>query len=106
MYGRIAALPEGSSPLAHAQLVAALFVGEAVLRLRRWMERAGSVSLPGLLPALAEGRMADALRALDAADDAFAGPPGQALRARAGLIALREALVRHAAYFGEEDVLF
>jgi uncharacterized membrane protein YccC len=109
MYGRIAALPEGSSALAHAQLVAALFVGEAVLRLRNWMARAGGASVPGLLPALAEGRMDDALRALDKADAAFAasaGPHGQAMRARAGLIALREALVRHAAYFAEEGVLF
>lgn len=103
MYGRIAALPTGSSPLVHAQLVAALFVGEAVLRLRSWMARAGGASVPGLLPALSEGRMDDALRVLDAADAAFAsseGPPGQQMRARAGLIALREALVRHAAYFG------
>ena len=107
-YGRLAALPEGSSPLAHAEIIAALYVGGAVLRLRRWAARFGPVQsgAPGLVPlfaALGAGRVPQAIVELRRADVAFAhadGPSADIRRARAALLALQEALTRHAGYFG------
>ena len=103
-YGRIAALPAGTSPLAHAEMIAALYVGAAVLRLRRWAMR--FVAVDGLAPlfaALAAGKVPAAIRELARADAAFAtadGPAAEVRRARAALLALKEALTRHAGYFG------
>ncbi len=101
MYGRLAALPEGSSPLAHAEITAALFVGGAVLRLRLWAVAFGQIpALQALLSALGAGRMGEARRALLEADRAM-GQSAEVRPARAALLALQEALTRHAGYFGE-----
>ncbi len=102
MYGRLAALPEGSSKRAHAEVASALFVGGAALRLRFWAARFSHVpALGALLAALGEGRLDAASQALRSADQAFAGDPmPEALRVRASLLALQEALNRHDSYFG------
>ena len=104
MYGRLAALPEGSTPLAHAEITAALFVGGAVLRLRLWAAEFGRIpALQTLLAALGAGQLDAARRALLAADQAFAAGEAQSQDvrpARAALLALQEALTRHADYFG------
>ena len=107
IYGRLAALPAGSSPLAHAQIIAALYVGGAVLLLRRWAAQFGRVpALQQLLSALASGGMPQIQAALAQADTAFAGAaaqPEQRRFARAALLALREALQRHAVFFTATD---
>jgi uncharacterized membrane protein YccC len=104
LYGRLAALPEGASALAHAELIAALYVGGAVLRMRRWAaELGGSAAIRPLLAALAAGRLDDATLAMAQADAALAAAPArpaEAQRARAALLALQETLARHGAYFG------
>ncbi len=101
MYGRLAALPDGSSPLAHAEITAALFVGGAVLRLRAWSAAFGRVpALQALLAAVGAGRLGEARRALLEADRAL-GQSAEMRPLRAALLALQEALTRHAAYFGE-----
>jgi uncharacterized membrane protein YccC len=104
MYGRLAALPVGSSPLAHAEITAALFVGGAVLRLRLWAAEFDRIpALQRLLAALGAGRMDIARRALRDADRAFAavGDRSPDVRpARTALLALQEALTRHGDYFG------
>ncbi len=106
LYGRLAALPAGSSPLAHAQITAALFVGGAVLRLRHWAAEFGRLAaLQPLLAALAAGDMVEAGRAVARADAEFATAAGQrdeVLHARGALLAVQEALVRHAVFFGED----
>jgi uncharacterized membrane protein YccC len=103
MYGRLAALPVGSSPLAHAEITAALFVGGAVLRLRLWAARFGDIpALQTLLTAFGDGRMDAARQALLEADRAFSqsGDQSEIRPARAALLALQEALTRHKAFFG------
>ena len=103
-YGRLAALPEGTDPLAHAEMIAALYAGGAILRLRRWAARfTREDRLDPLFKALGAGQVPQAMLALRRADAAFAiaeGPPAELRRARAALLALQEALTRHAGYFG------
>ncbi len=100
MYDRLAALPEGSSPLAHAEITAALFVGSATLRLRAWAAGFGRIpALGALLAALGAGRISEARLALREADRAL-GQSDEVRPARAALLALEEALGRHGAYFG------
>jgi uncharacterized membrane protein YccC len=104
LYGRIGMMPECASPLERSQLVAALYVGEAVLGLRtRTAEFGRESDIEPILTAIGRGDPDGAARALQQADAALAGvrnvPPGPALRARAALLALSEALARHAAFF-------
>jgi len=106
VYGRLAAMPDEAEPLQRAQLLAALSVGSEILKLRR---AAGSLALgPELdaaLIALARGNSAIAtrwLRRLDQRLVSLSGPQGgepRSLRTRAGILAISEALARHAVYF-------
>ncbi len=100
MYGRLAALPEGSSALAHAEITAALFVGGAMLRLRAWAALFGRVpALQAALAAVGAGELEGARLALLEADRALA-QSAETRPARGALLALEEALERHAGYFG------
>jgi uncharacterized membrane protein YccC len=100
-YGRLTAMPDQATPLERARLVVALVVGTQIIELRRIM--GGSASLADLDSALAAlirqgvvpaiDRLADVDRALAAAETT------NALRARAGILAISEALAQHAAFF-------
>jgi uncharacterized membrane protein YccC len=105
-YARINALPPSASPVARAELVASLYVGEAVLRLRALAARYSNVpQLPAILQAIAEGRDRTARGLLEAADETMAScgaGAAETVHARAAMLALREALTRHGGFFGGE----
>ena len=97
-------MPEAATPEQRAELVAALYVGEAVLRLRAIEERfPNRVFTHAALLDIAAGRGAAARAALAKADAALVATgaaPQHIMRARAAIMALCEALARHAAFFG------
>jgi uncharacterized membrane protein YccC len=106
---RLGAMPDEAMPLQRAELTAALSVGSEILRLRQITRRLGlDGDLEPALAAVARGDGATAterLARLDAAlaSQAAAQPGSQTvLRARAGVLAVSEALTRHAAYFDSE----
>ena len=101
VYSRLAVLPDSAAPLQRSQLLAALAVGCEIIRLRNICRRLdlGPV-LDEALKALAGGNSAAAVAKLANLDDALAARPGTAiLQARAGLLAISEALTEHAEYF-------
>ncbi|HMN70472.1 MAG TPA: FUSC family protein [Rhodoblastus sp.] len=106
--GRLVSLPDTATPLQRAQLVAALSVGEEIVRLRSFADRLGLT--PALAPALgaiAGGAGDEAARRLEDLDATLAAMQEPAetrqtvLRARASVLVLSEALVEHAAYFND-----
>jgi uncharacterized membrane protein YccC len=101
VYSRLSVLPDSAAPLQRSQLLAALSVGCEIIHLRNICRRLDLG--PGLdesLAALAGGNRAAAVAKLANLDDALTARPGTAiLRARAGLLAVSEALTEHAAYF-------
>jgi hypothetical protein len=106
MYGRLEALPEQTEPLQLRQLLAALCVGSELIRLRRMASVfALGPELDAALGALAQGSSATArmwLARLDHRLAVLAGtdaPASLALRARASILAISEAIARHAGYF-------
>jgi uncharacterized membrane protein YccC len=103
IYGRLSEMPDSASPQARGELGAALYVGEAVLRLRTRAGRFGeNAEVQRVLRALWLGDSAAAAQALAQTDKvvaAAAGPPLLRLRERAAILALSEALARHNAYF-------
>jgi fusaric acid resistance family protein len=106
MYGRLESLPEQTEPLQLGQLLAALAVGSEVLRLRRMASAlALGPELGAALHALAQGDSSTARIWLARLDHRLAAPAGAetqtslALRARASILAVSEALARHAEYF-------
>jgi uncharacterized membrane protein YccC len=111
LYARIGALPASASPRDRSEMVAALFVGEAILRLRQLVGRwGGDAEIADVLSALARRRPEAAGRALEVVDadiaaraDPAGGLHGSLLRARAATLAMREVLVRHSDYFGAAD---
>ena len=114
LYGRLAAMPEQATALQHAELLVALSAGCEVIQLRHIVRHLGlGPELDPALSALAEGHSARAIALLSRLDgvlaadaaDAAGGPPRQAIvRARGGILALSEALAKHAAYFGAEAI--
>jgi uncharacterized membrane protein YccC len=104
---RLVAMPDAATPLQRAQLLAALSVGSKIIQLQDDARRLGlGADLGAAIAAVAQGDSAIAianLARLDevlAAADAAGGPGAQtALRARAKILALSEALTEHAAYF-------
>jgi uncharacterized membrane protein YccC len=109
IYGRLAAMPDQATPLQHARLLVALSAGYEIIQLRLIARHLGLGSrLEAVLAVLAEGDTARAiveLSDLDAvlASDAASGPTGQDVqRARARILALSEALAKHADYFRAE----
>jgi uncharacterized membrane protein YccC len=106
IYGRLTVLPEQAEPLQRAQLLAALSVGREIIRLRRVAPLLHQRSEFGAaLAAVARGDSAVAAGRLAALNRELAAQPGDGpgsltrLRARAIIVALSEALLRHAAYF-------
>jgi uncharacterized membrane protein YccC len=101
VYGRLSVLPDAAEPLQRSQLVAALSVGIEIIQLRQITRRLGlEPELDIALKAMARGDSAIATARLPQLDEALASRPGAAaLRARASILAMSEALTQHAAYF-------
>jgi uncharacterized membrane protein YccC len=106
MYSRIAALPEAAEPLQRAQVITALSVGREIINLRRIAPRLGSAAeLDSALAALAQGDSSTATARLAALDRALASIADAdpraplALRARALVLGICDALEQHRAYF-------
>jgi uncharacterized membrane protein YccC len=105
-YARLAALPDQAEPLQRARLLAALSVGSEIIQLRHTAPALGAAAeLDAALAAFSCGSSAMAvarLRQLDRrlASDPDTGPEAAiALRARAHLLAISEALTEHSSYF-------
>jgi uncharacterized membrane protein YccC len=101
MYGRFSALPDAAQPLQRSQLLAAFSVGTEIIQLRRIARRIDLGSdLDAALDAVASGDCGIATARLARLDEALAARSGAAaLRARASILAMSEALTQHAAYF-------
>ncbi len=104
VYGRLSALPEQAEPLQRAQLMAALSVGTEIIRLRRIAHRFDQdAELNTVFDALARGDSSVATERLARLDQRLAALPGRGarvrVRARSSILAMSEALARHAAYF-------
>jgi uncharacterized membrane protein YccC len=104
MYARLAALPDQAEPLQRAQLLAALSIGSEIIELRHLPARLGvAVELDAALAAFAQGNSALATARLRQFDRQLASAPGgdeaAALRTRAHILVICEALSEHASYF-------
>ena len=106
MHTRIAALPDAATPLQRAQIVTALSVGSEIINLRRIAPQLGfGPELEAALAALAEGDSAAASARLAAIDRRLGSLPDSdpqarlALRARALILGIGDALEQHRAYF-------
>jgi uncharacterized membrane protein YccC len=104
IYSRLSVLPEQAEPLQRAQLVAALSVGTEIIRLRRVAHRFDrDAELDPAFDALAGGDSSVAIERLGRLDQRLAALSGSGarvrLRARSSILAMSEALARHAAYF-------
>jgi uncharacterized membrane protein YccC len=111
LYGRLAAMPDKATPLHHAELLAALSAGWEVIQLRQIVRHLGlGAELDPAISAMAAGHSARAIALLSRLDgvlaaEAAGGPPRQVIvRARAAVLALSEALAKHAAYFDAEAI--
>ena len=102
---RLAVLPEEAEALQRAQVLAALSVGSETIRLRRL---AAGEDLDEALQAFAQGDTATATARLARLDHRLASVVGNApaasdaLRARASVLAIAEALSQHDAFFRAE----
>jgi uncharacterized membrane protein YccC len=106
MHTRIAVLPDAAEPLQRAQIMTALSVGIEIINLRRIATQLGlDAELDAALAALAQGHSAAAtarFAALDRRLAALAESGSQAflaLRTRAMVLLVTDALVQHGAYF-------
>ena len=104
--GRLLVLPDAAEPLQRAQLVAALSMGNEIVRLRRIAGRLGLASLVAdALDAFAQGKSALTIQRLATLDNALAsrrnGPRGAsgAMRARGCILVVLDGLTQHAEYF-------
>ena len=107
IYGRLEALPDEAEPLQRAQLLATLSVGDDILRLRSISPLLDlGPELGAALAALAQGSVGSTKTWLARLDCRLASRPeiepcgaALALRARAGILALSEALGEHDDFF-------
>jgi uncharacterized membrane protein YccC len=106
VYSRLAVFPDSARPLQRAQLIAALFIGTEIIRLRAIVPPLGlGAELTAALAALAQGNSAAATVQLAFIDRRLAGladqesPPPLALRARSSILALCDALTQYAPHF-------
>jgi len=106
MHSHIAALPDAAEPLQRAQIVTTLSVGSEIINLRRIAPQLGFGSeLDAALAALADGDSAAANARLAALDRRLGSLPDSdpqarlALRARALVLGIGDALEQHRAYF-------
>ena len=109
LHGRLSAMPAQATALQHAQLLVALSAGSELIHLRHIARHLGhGPELDAALAALGEGRCARAIAQLSSFDavlatDAAGGMPRQiVLRARSHILALSQALAKHADYFDAE----
>jgi len=99
-YGRLTAMPDQATPLERARLVVALVVGSQIIELRRIMSGAAALAdIDSALAVLIRQGVAPAVDRLAAVDRTLAAETPTALRARAGILAISEALAQHAAFF-------
>jgi uncharacterized membrane protein YccC len=106
VYNRLAVLPEQAEPLQRSQLIAALWIGTEIIRLRRIAHRFDEdVELDAALGAMANGDSSAAAERLIRLDQRLAALPDTRpgararLRARGSILAISEALDQHGAYF-------
>ena len=106
IYGRLTVLPDQAEPLQRAQLLAALSVGTEIIHLRHFAPLFDQRrELDAALAAVASGNSALATERLARLVQRLAALPGTEpgsrtrLRACATIVALSEALARHAEYF-------
>src|SRR5215475_8026030 len=106
MHSRIAELPDAAEPLQRSQIMTALSVGSEIINRRRIAPQLGlAVELDAALAALAQGHSAVATVRFAGLDRRLAalaesGPQAfLALRTRAMVLLVRDALVQHGAYF-------
>jgi uncharacterized membrane protein YccC len=103
IYGRLAALPKQAEPVQREQLLAALSAGAEILHLRQTAPQFGAVDeLDAALAAVARGDSATARLCLGRLDGELASnfaEETEAVRARARILVVAEALDQHAAYF-------
>lgn len=107
MYGLLAALPDQADPLQRAQLLAAFSVGAAIIHLRHISASlALGPELDAALTALAQSNGAATRTQLAQLEHRLASWPDaepdaqRALRARAGILVISEALAEHGAFLG------
>lgn len=106
IYGRLEAIPDEARPVERARLLAALTVGTEIIRLRHIEPDLGFGScfdaaftaIAAGNSQVAAGRLAEIDARLTACSDGSATTP-MALRARASMLAISEALDEHASYF-------
>jgi uncharacterized membrane protein YccC len=105
IYGRLAAMPAEADPLQRAQLLTAQAIGNGMIELRDMAPRLGAAAaLDAALAAFAQGNCALAIARLRELDRRLASAPEDgpqttlALRARALVLVVSEALSRHLAY--------
>jgi hypothetical protein len=110
IFARLAVLPQTAELHQGAQLVAALSLGNEIIRLRRVSDRLGiRQELEPALYAIADGESRVAVQWLAQADRVLAAPqerdpdPEARLRARARLCAMTEALTLFADYFDGKE---
>ncbi|HUO00019.1 MAG TPA: FUSC family protein [Bradyrhizobium sp.] len=103
LYSRIAALPVQAEPLHRAILITALAVGRKMVSLQRNAARLGCArEIDAALRHFSSGECAATVTQLEAADRrlaALAGNPLPAMRARAEILGIRDALSDHRTYF-------
>jgi uncharacterized membrane protein YccC len=107
LYGRLAAMPDEAEAVQRARLLAALLVGTEIIHLRQVEPRLGFGScLDAAFTAIAAGKSRVAAARLAELDARLASHHGDgptasiALRGRASILAISEALDEHASYFG------
>jgi len=100
-YGRLTAMPEQATPLERAWLVAALSVGARIIELRRTIGTGAlGRDFDAALAALIRQGVAPAIERLAIVDRTLAADEAPtALRLRAGILAISEALIQHAPFF-------
>jgi uncharacterized membrane protein YccC len=106
IYSRLAEVPDEAEPLQRARLLAALSVGNEIIRLRQMTPSLGAVAeLDAALAPLAQGKSAIANAMLRQLDRRFASGSDAglestvALRARGRILVVSEALAEHGPYF-------
>jgi uncharacterized membrane protein YccC len=106
VYSRLAVFPDSARPAQRAQMIAALFMGTEIIRLRRIVPSLGlRAELTTALAALAQSSHAAAAAQLARVDRRLAALADEetlaplALRARSSLLALSDALVQYGPYF-------
>jgi uncharacterized membrane protein YccC len=104
--GRLSQLPDEAQPVQRAELMAALSIGAAIIRLRRVMPRFDrSGATEAALKAVARGDGAAATEHFSGLDRTLAALENKSagarirLRARGSILAILEALEQHATFF-------